>query len=106
MSNEFIVRKDLLVAPITTEEENRRGWRTVYLPGPNSWFKFNLSCNDPLTEGPDDNDFIGCALTTKIQGGCRLRVDAKVTAVYQRLSSITPLYIREGRSRHHPLKFV
>ena len=93
------MRKDLLVAPITTEEENRRGWRTVYLPKPNSWFKFNLSCNDPLNEGQEDDDFVGYALTARIQGGRRVRVEARITTVYHHMSSITPLYIREGRSR-------
>ncbi len=97
------MRKDLLVAPITTEEETSRGWRTVYLPGPDSWFKFNLSCNDPLKESPKDNDFVGYALAPKIQGGRRVRVDARITTEYQHLSSITPMYIREGRSRRRPL---
>ncbi|KAL8792282.1 MAG: hypothetical protein Q9195_005161 [Heterodermia aff. obscurata] len=96
LSNEFIVRKDLLVAPVTTEEESSKGWRTVYLPGPDSWFKFNLSCNDPVEEKPHYEDFVGYALASKIPGGRRLNVDCRITTAYQHLSDITPMYIREG----------
>ena len=100
------MRKDLLVAPITTVEESSRGWRTVYLPRPDSWFKFNLSCNDVSMENPEDNDFIGYALAARIQGGRRVRVAARITTVYQDLSSIAPMYIREGKSWRRPLTVV
>ena len=102
MSNEYIVRKDLLVAPILTEQESNKGWRIVYLPGPDDWFKFNLSCNDPLEENRDEEDFLGFALSPRISGGSRLKVEARIQTDSMHLSSVTPLYIREGELKNSP----
>lgn len=96
LSTEYIVRKDLLVAPILTEQESRRGWRSVYLPGPDHWFRFNLSCEDP--ESKTDEGFFGYALQAIIPGGCRLRAEGRIQPNVTDFSKITPMYIREGNT--------
>lgn len=77
-----------------TEQESSKGWRSVYLPGPDHWFRFNLSCHDP--ESKADEDFLGYALQASIPGGSRLRVEARIQPNLSDLSRITPMYIREG----------
>ena len=99
LSNEYVVRKDLLVAPIVPEQESSKGWRSVYLPGPDSWFKFNLSCNDPMKETEKDEDFLGFALGTRIFGGSRLKVEARIETDSVHPSTVTPMYIREGKTK-------
>lgn len=77
-----------------TEKESSKGWRSVYLPGPDHWFRFNLSCHG--LESEEGEDFLGYALDASIPGGSRLRVEARIQPNVCNLSRITPMYIREG----------
>lgn len=86
LSNEYIVRKDLLVAPILTEADSTRGWRSVYLPSPDSWFKFNLRCDET----------IGSRLSARLPGGSHIEVAARIDADSSQVVDVTPMYIREG----------
>ena len=81
-----MVRNDLLVAPILTEQDSAKGWRMVYLPGPDSWFRFNLS----LDESTDNCH----PLSAKERGGSCIKVEARIQ---QDMSSITPMFLREGK---------
>jgi hypothetical protein len=83
LSNEYIVRNDLLVAPVLKESESQQGWRSVYLPGPDSWFRSNLRWDSP-----------GTALREKFPGGKRIDVATRISK--DNFEDLTPMYIREG----------
>ena len=95
LSNEYVVGRDLLVAPITTEDESHRGWRTVYLPGPDTWFPSNLVIGK-----------LGIALSPRLMGGNAMRVQARIQKDVENLSKVTPMYIREGQENPYSANLI
>ena len=52
-----------------------------------------------MKETEKDEDFLGFALGTRIFGGSQLKVEARIQADSVHPSTITPMYIREGKTR-------
>ncbi len=91
------MRQDLLIAPLMTEEDSKRGWRHIYLPRPDSWFIFNLSCTNSLNE-----DLVRHPLEPRLHGGSEMKVEARIPSQQSdmlEISKVTPMFIREGTLR-------
>ncbi|KAF8453391.1 glycosyl hydrolases family 31-domain-containing protein [Kalaharituber pfeilii] len=119
LSNEYVVRNDLLIAPIMDPQCDDRGhtadyfengqWhkpirlngkRKVYLPEPNKWYPFNLRVNfDPTVDGR-----AGAKLEQACDGGSTIRWDGSINWKTRhdneedpkQLPLVTPMYVREG----------
>lgn len=83
-----MVRNDLLVAPALIPEAKRQT-RKVYLPYPDKWYAMNLRPDEPL----------GAALASPAEGGSRVEYSCLISDQESQLPYITPMYIREGKSR-------
>lgn len=87
-----MVRNDLLVCPVMHQQSVAGGHRSIYLPQPDSWYKFNLRI---------DNDcprHHGVPLEKRIPGGSKFEVDAHIASEPAFLANITPMFVREGMS--------
>ncbi|MDR3170178.1 MAG: hypothetical protein LBU17_00975 [Treponema sp.] len=84
LSNEFFVRKDLLIAPVLDKEspENGHGKRDVYLPQGHNWYAY-MDNKRPLLPA--------------VEGGSTVRdYDAHVNGDAGHVGFIVPMYVREG----------
>lgn len=84
LDNEFMVRQDLLIAPVVEKEsnENGHGKRDVYLPAGNRWYQFV------------DNR---CPLMEALEGGTNVcEFDAHISNDPGHIPYIVPMYVREG----------
>jgi hypothetical protein len=72
-------------APVLDRQVDCHGKVEVYLPLPYKWFPFNLRI-----------DLRGVALEPGVPGGTYITVDAAIDLSTQRLSSINPMFIRDG----------
>lgn len=84
LDNEFMVRQDLLIAPMLEKEsdENGHGKRDVYLPAGSRWYQFV------------DNR---CPLPAVIEGGTNVcEFDAHISSEPGHIPYIVPMYVREG----------
>ncbi|RFU31057.1 hypothetical protein B7463_g5273, partial [Scytalidium lignicola] len=83
--SQYIVRRDLLVAPALWRHAER-STRRLYLPYPDKWFPMNLR--------PDDD--LGDSLLPQVDGGTHVEYDCHISDVAEQMPYITPMYIREG----------
>ncbi len=84
LNTEFMVRGDLLIAPVLEKEsdENGHGKRDVYLPAGSRWYQFK-SAGIPLGE--------------VIDGGTNIsEFDAHISDDPGHIPYIVPMYVREG----------
>lgn len=84
LSNEFFVRKDLLVAPVLHPqyEDNNNGRRDVYVPQGSDWYCF-MNNSMPL----------GAA----VEGGTTFRdFDANINIEGDHINFIVPIFVRAG----------
>lgn len=84
LNNEFMVRNDLLVAPVLEREteENGYGKRDVYLPSGSNWYQF-MNGKYPLNKA--------------IEGGTNVsEFDAHISEEQYHIPFIVPVYVREG----------
>lgn len=84
MNTEFMVGKDLLVAPVLEKQSASNGFgkRDVYLPAHSRWYQFKDS-RDPLGN--------------VINGGTNIsQFDAYISAEENHIPYIVPIYVREG----------
>lgn len=84
LNTEFMVRNELLIAPIIEKEcyENGFGKRDVYLPSGNNWYQF-MNHKRPL-EGA-------------IQGGTTIsEFDCSINSETHHIPYIVPIYVKEG----------
>lgn len=88
LDNQYVVGRDVLVAPIMESHTVNGGQRVVYLPLPNSWYSFNLRIDGTL----------GVALGPAIEGGSMFGFDAYISQNPSHLPYVTPIYIREGKN--------
>lgn len=91
-----MVRNDLLVCPVMHQQSVSGGHRSIYLPQPDSWYKFNLRI---------DNDcprHHGVPLEKRIPGGSKFEVDAHIASEPAFLANITPMFVREGMNPSSP----
>ncbi|KAI6752279.1 hypothetical protein HG530_013648 [Fusarium avenaceum] len=86
--SQYMVRNDLLVAPALIPETKRQT-RKLYLPYPDKWYTMNLRPDEPL----------GAALASPAEGGSRVEYSCLISDQESQLPYITPMYIREGKSR-------
>jgi len=87
LDNQYVVRRDILVAPIMQSSIDNPGEnRDVYLPLGYFWYPSNLR--------PWDDQ--GVALESAVEGGSVINYTAKITGNYADFAYITPVYIREG----------
>ncbi|KAL7276242.1 hypothetical protein RUND412_000778 [Rhizina undulata] len=86
LDNEYIVRQDLLVAPVMTRQVDAGGHRRIYLPQPDYWYPFNLRIDGSR----------GVPLSPKIEGGSKFDYDAVINSHPDHLPYITPMFIRAG----------
>jgi alpha-glucosidase len=84
LDNEFFIRKDLLIAPVTQaqNEQNGLGRRDIYLPAGSSWYAFM-----------DNRKKLGPAVSggTTIMG-----YDARIDGDPKQIPFAVPIYIRAG----------
>lgn len=71
------------------KQEDAGGHRSIYLPQPDNWYKFNLRIEGSL----------GVPLEKHIRGGSKFDVDAHIASEPAFLPSITPMFVRESRCR-------
>jgi alpha-glucosidase len=82
ISNQFFVRKDLLVAPLVSPQSQIGDRRDVYLPAGSNWYSF-MDNTRPLA--------------AKVEGGTTVRdFYAPLEASPERIGFVVPLYVREG----------
>jgi len=84
LDNEFMVRNDLLIAPVLEKESESNGYgkRDVYLPAGSKWYQFK--------DGK-------CRLGSAVEGGTNVsEFDAKISADEGHIPFIVPIYVREG----------
>ena len=84
LDNEFMVRNDLLIAPVIEKEsdENGHGKRDVYLPAGSRWYQFTNN---------------RCPLGDVIEGGSNVsEFDAHINNDPGHIPYIVPMYVREG----------
>ncbi|RPA94936.1 hypothetical protein L873DRAFT_1699735 [Choiromyces venosus 120613-1] len=87
LDDQYVVRKDILVAPIIKgSQENPGQNRDVYLPLMYFWYPSNLR--------PWDDQ--GVALGPWVEGGSVINYTAKITNEYSDYPFVTPVYLREG----------
>ncbi|KAG0125373.1 glycosyl hydrolases family 31-domain-containing protein [Tuber indicum] len=87
LDDQYVVRKDILVAPIIKgRHENPGQNRDVYLPLMYFWYPSNLR--------PWDNQ--GIALSSRVEGGSVINYTARITNEYSEYPFVTPVYLREG----------
>ncbi|KAH0607116.1 uncharacterized protein H6S33_003104 [Morchella sextelata] len=86
LDSQYLVRRDLLIAPIMDSHTLNNGHTVVYLPAPNKWYTFNLRIDGSL----------GVALEPAIEGGSMLDFDAHISSEISHIPYITPIFIREG----------
>ncbi|KAI9729368.1 MAG: hypothetical protein M1834_006892 [Cirrosporium novae-zelandiae] len=85
LQGQYMVRNDLLVAPVLKKESKTGTRRRLYLPRPDSWFQFNLRINGSL----------GVPLS-RVPGGSTIDVYPRISTDESRIPYITPMYVREG----------
>lgn len=90
LGNEYMVRNDLLVCPVMHRQSIAGGHRSVYLPQPDGWYKFNLR----IDNGSPRHH--GVPLEKRIPGGSKFDVDAHIASEPAFLANITPMFVREG----------
>ncbi|RPA96223.1 hypothetical protein L873DRAFT_1791713 [Choiromyces venosus 120613-1] len=90
LDNEYMVRNDLLVCPVMHQQSVAGGHRSIYLPQPDGWYKFNLRIDD----GTLRHD--GVPLEKRIPGGSKFEADAHIASEPAFLPNITPMFVREG----------
>ncbi|KAG0639095.1 glycosyl hydrolases family 31-domain-containing protein [Tuber brumale] len=90
LDNEYMVRNDLLVCPVMHQQSVSGGHRSIYLPEPDGWYKFNLRVDN----GRPRHD--GVALEKRIPGGSKFEVGARIASEPAFLPIITPMFVREG----------
>ena len=83
-TNGYIVRNELLVAPIMTEQDWSGGWRSVYLRRPDGWFRSKFSCTTAL-----DTDLMHHPLYKRIYGGIEMKVEARIPNNLSDISDIS-----------------
>jgi alpha-glucosidase (family GH31 glycosyl hydrolase) len=98
LSDEYMVRNDLLVCPIMDPQHDQNGnydnvkrdvgRRSVYLPQPDDWYVFNLRT---LQGG-----FLGKPLTKSYDGGSTLDWDGSINNDFEHIPYITPMFVRSG----------
>jgi alpha-glucosidase (family GH31 glycosyl hydrolase) len=87
LDNQYVVRRDILVAPIMQSSNDNPGEnRDVYLPLGYFWYPSNLR--------PWDDQ--GVALEPAVEGGSVINYTAKITNNYADFAYVTPVYVREG----------
>jgi len=91
-----MVRNDLLVCPVMHQQSVAGGHRSIYLPQPDSWYKFNLRIDN------DSPRHHGVPLEKRIPGGSKFEVDAHIASEPAFLANITPMFVREGMSPPSP----
>lgn len=91
LDNQYVVRRDLLVAPIVESHTVNSGRRIVYLPLTNNWYPFNLRIDGTL----------GVALGKAVEGGSMFSFGAYISPNPADWPYVTPIYIREGRIREY-----
>ncbi|KAH9904314.1 glycosyl hydrolases family 31-domain-containing protein [Xylariomycetidae sp. FL2044] len=85
-AHQYLVRNDLLVAPVLYKQRPKR---KLYLPHPDAWYPLNLR--------PDtDESSPGEALKPKARGGSYVEFDARIAYEDSQLPYVTPMYVREG----------
>ncbi len=84
LDNQFFIRKDLLIAPIThtQSEENGFGRRDIYLPAGSNWYAFM-----------DNRKKLGSIVTG---GTTILGYDARIDGNHTQIPFTVPIYIRAG----------
>jgi len=82
--------RDILVAPIMQSTNDNPGSnRDVYLPLEFMWYQSNLR--------PWDDQ--GKSLDLPVEGGTVINYTARITNNYDDFPYVTPVFIREGKSR-------
>lgn len=84
MNTEFMVRNDLLIAPVVEKQsaDNGYGKRDVYLPAGSRWYQFRGR---------------KCPLGSVIDGGVNIsQFDASINEDEGHIPYIVPMYVREG----------
>lgn len=89
--SQYVVGKDLLVAPCLIQERKRKT-RKLYLPNPDSWYPMNLRPGTRLYK----NGILAEALKPKAFGGTYIEYDCHISPSEEQLPFATPMYIREG----------
>ncbi|RPA77141.1 hypothetical protein BJ508DRAFT_213076 [Ascobolus immersus RN42] len=84
-SEDYMVRKDLLVAPALIPQAKRKT-RKLYLPYPDFWFPMNLRPDDPF----------GVPLQSRACGGSHIEYDCRISDQESQIPFTNPMYIREG----------
>ncbi|KAF6826526.1 alpha-1,4-glucan lyase [Colletotrichum musicola] len=85
-SSQYMVRKDLLVAPQLDQVGGGNPPRELYLPYPDHWFPFNLRPDEPF----------GVPLGDQVVGGQRIQYDCRISDVESQIPYTVPMYLREG----------
>lgn len=87
LDDQYVVRKDILVAPIIKgSNENPGQNRDVYLPLMYFWYPSNLR--------PWDDQSV--AIGSRVEGGSVINYTARITNDYSGYPFVTPVYLREG----------
>jgi alpha-glucosidase (family GH31 glycosyl hydrolase) len=89
LSNEYVVGRDLLVAPIMHKQDEKGGHRSIYLPQQHHWYRLNLRIDGSL----------GVPLGPKITGGTKFDVDATISGDESYFPYIAPMFVRGGKTK-------
>jgi alpha-glucosidase len=83
LDNQFLVRNDLLIAPILDPQSDSNGYgkRDVYLPAGSDWYCF-MDNKKPLAPA--------------VEGGTTVNFDAHIDASRDHINFIVPMYVRAG----------
>jgi alpha-glucosidase (family GH31 glycosyl hydrolase) len=87
-AHQYLVRNDLLVAPVLYKQSTRQKCR-LYLPYPDAWFPLNLR-PDTIPSAPGEK------LGPRATGGSYVEFDARIAFEDSQLPYVTPMYVREG----------
>jgi hypothetical protein len=98
VDNQYLIGHYILVCPVMDPNVQDR---TVYLPGKDNWYQYNLLINPDGTKNAKLDLTYAQGLLDPVAGGTTLDYGCRIPYVNEHIQKtpyVTPIYIRAGKS--------